>query len=541
MRITIYLLFFFWLFTFYAKAQNTLSLIQNPSGANQPSGSATVDPAKYEAANAVYQKLVAARGDFRYPAPTFKLSKANVEGAKMDFDDQAITLEEQAYDVCASFGQDRDAALAIILGHELIHFYEKHNWRKSFVRDYQKLNIGSKLSTLQDDIIHETQSDYLGGFLAYSAGYPLFDKGPDLIKGMYTAYHLPDTISIYPSLQDRQALSAFTIKKLGLLIDAFNTANWLTALGEYANARKCYQYVLNNYQSREIYNNVGVTMLLQVLDEDRPRLFYPVELDLSSHASKGSSGFAKVREKLLQAAILQFDAAISLDPDYAPAYLNKACAYALLKDFTRARFYAEIEAAQKAKNPAFAKTGSDVQTLLGVITYENGDSIAARKIFEQEAAKNNISSKRNLEVMSNNELESESNRSSFKSENIDSISLASFAIDPKWDSKLTQRIDAQTELLQYPIPNKNSRVLICRDDSSDETAMTYFHATGPGYMGKTTLGITLGANRKAVEDVYKAPMRRIQTPQGELWVYSRLLFIFDSAGKLIRWVHYKKP
>lgn len=540
MRKTVFLLICVWLFISALTAQNTLSLVQNPVSDDPGLARGAVDPSKYDIANGVYLKLVAARGDYRYPAPFFVMSKATADGAKMDYDDLTITLEERAYDVCASFGAQRESALAIILGHELIHYYEKHGWRKGFVIDYQQLDIGSRLDTLHDDIVHETQADYLGGFLAYSAGYPMFDRQPDLIKGMYDAYKLPEKLPKYPSLQDRQALARHTQQKLSLLVDVFDTANWLTALGRFLEARKCYQYILNEYQSRETYNNVGVSMLREVLDEDRSKWLYPVELDLYSRVSKGRLDVDDRRGKLLRSAILQFDAAISLDPDYAPAYLNKACAFALLRDYTRANFYAETEALQKSKNPTWTKTASDVQVLLGIIAAEKGDTTASRRIFEQESLKKNPIATRNLKVLlrQTDPAAGLIPLSSLKSENIDGVSLASFAVDPSFDEKLTQKLDNRTQLLQYQVPDKNSKVLICRYDSEDATSLTFFHATGAGYTGKTAQGIGIGDSREALEAAHKAPKERLQTPQGEIWVYKKLLFMLDASGKVTKWVHY---
>ena len=64
-------------------------------------------------------------------------------------------------------------------------FYEKHGWTSkfssSFSPDWASADIG-KLST---KIINETQADYLGGFLVYSAGYDVFDKGDEFMAALY--------------------------------------------------------------------------------------------------------------------------------------------------------------------------------------------------------------------------------------------------------------------------------------------------------------------------------------------------------------------
>lgn len=45
----------------------------------------------------------------------------------MDPDKIQIGLEEKAYDICISFGADSLNALAALLGHELVHYFEKHD------------------------------------------------------------------------------------------------------------------------------------------------------------------------------------------------------------------------------------------------------------------------------------------------------------------------------------------------------------------------------------------------------------------------------
>lgn len=526
------------------QAQTSTPLLAGRNDSPRVGGESINASSKYQIANAVYKKLVAARGDARYPAPRFVMSRATSDGALMSYDSLKITLEERAYDVCASFGEQRDQALAIILGHELIHYYEKHGWRLGFANEYRQLDIGVKLDELQDKVTNETQADYLGGFLAYSAGFGLFDKVPDLIGGLYKAYQLPDTLPLYPSLQDRQAMSRFTLQKLELLVDAFEVANLMVAVGNYSQAREYYQFVLRDYQSRELFNNIGVSALLEVLDKSESKMVYPVQLDLNSRAGRGGDGFAQKRSELLTLAIQSFDAAIHLDPEYAPAYLNKACAYALLEDAQRARFYAETEAKQRAEKAGNLKTVGDVQVLLGILAYTKGDSITARQIFEKEAANKNAIADKNLRTLLRKPDEPEElslSGLSSRSENIDSISLSSFSQNPDWDKKRTQVLDGKTKLFQHIPKGNNSKVYICRYEGPDDAVLSFFQITKPGYTGKTAKNLGIGATRDEILAAYKKPQRSIATPTGEIMVYKRQMFILDGEGKLLRWVNYLLP
>ena len=164
----------------------TLPLVNKAKAPSLP-GAKLADSTAFRKALTVYNRLVQARGDLRFPVPAFSMRREERRVAGIDYDQLEIILEEKAYQVCNSYGADAEAAMAFLLSHELTHYYEKHAWRRGFVADYSDLKIGMKLDSLIDGAANETEADYLGGFLAYSAGYGLFDKGGDLIQKLYTA------------------------------------------------------------------------------------------------------------------------------------------------------------------------------------------------------------------------------------------------------------------------------------------------------------------------------------------------------------------
>jgi len=508
-------------------------------------GAAIEGTPEYEKALAVYNRLVAARGDYRFPVPTFKMTNDEAQVASMDYDKLEIVLEKKAYDVCAGFGDGADAAIAFLLGHELTHYYEKHAWRQGFVNDFKGLEIGKKLSLekdtlLIDDTANETEADYLGGFLAYSAGYGLFDKGGELIKKLYVAYDMvkEDPLPGYPHLADRQTISARTAEKLKRLVEVFDMANLLTTIGRYPDAYEYYRYVLMQYQSREIYNNLGVTAILdamQYFKESELKFRYPVELDLASSATKGASGAGSVRNNLLRQAILHFDAAISLDPGYAPAYLNKACAYALLDDTERARWYAEKEARPAAEKNNYAKTATDVNILIGILEAKAGNTDAAQKIFKTAAEGGSSLAGINLKLLNNEELGTETTTFGglrAKIESVDNQKIDDIHNNLDYDAPRSTEINTKIKFHQKQYAN--SRVFIHHKGD----VFTSFHLTGPGYTGETGRAIKAGATFTAVRLAYGEPGQTIETPLGQIWKYSSIIFIFNKDCKLERWVTY---
>ncbi|PHN08089.1 hypothetical protein [Flavilitoribacter nigricans] len=500
-----------------------------------------MDSEKYRQAKAVYDRLVQAKGDFRYPIPEFVMSRDERMVAWMDYDGLQIGLEEKAYDVCQNFGGLGDAAMATLLGHELTHYYEKHAWRRGFAANFQDLDIGVKLDKIRDNVLNETQADYLGGFLAYSAGYPVFDQTPDFMTEIYKAYGFPEELGDnYPSLSDRQVLARRSGERMKQLITIFDMANWLNAIGSFAEAKLYYRYILREYQSRELYNNLGILYVREALEKfttEEVRFLFPLELDLAT--MRGSSREVDpARLDLLREAILQFDYAISMDPDYAPAYLNKACAYTLLGDIVRAKFYAETEALHRAVGSGNNKVVSDSEVLLGIIASLQQDDASAQDYFNKAMAKNNTLAGVNKDILLGKPVQSpEQDR--FPEERIDGIDLLDFSEGPSYDEDLSLAITDTMSLLQNPHPGgEDSRSRIFIHYNAAQSLIICIQMTDPEYTGETAKGISRGATTGQIVEQYGEPIGRLGSPRGDILVYSNLLFLVDEQKGLESWATY---
>ena len=111
----------------------------------------------YEKALRVYERLRAARGDFRYPVPTLYMTQKE-EVAEMNYRENTIYLGEKAFNVCESFGAESESAIAFILGHELTHYYEKHAWRDNFAVENETSSLSTQISTLYRDMLESAKS-----------------------------------------------------------------------------------------------------------------------------------------------------------------------------------------------------------------------------------------------------------------------------------------------------------------------------------------------------------------------------------------------
>ncbi len=543
---------FLWIFIFILgsgvltsqkRSFGTLPLVNKKTNqrSNTSSGGSMEDSPKYQHALKIFNKLVEARGDFRHPVPTLTMSKTVQYVASMDYQKLEIDLEEKAYDVCMMMGDSADAAIAFLLGHELSHYYEKHAWKRGFVADFKDLAIGMKMDSIQDDVANETEADYIGGFLAYSAGFGMFDRGGEIIKSLYKAYKIPNKIPGYPSLSDRQTMSKRTNQKLKQLIQIFDMANLLTAVGNYAEANEYYRFVLQDYQSREIYNNLGVTALLNALEyfsDGELKYRFPIQLDLSSSAR--GDGFANAKENLIRQALLHFDAAISMDPNYAPAYLNKACAYALLGETERARFYGDVEARSIAIKNKDAKTVRDLNILKGILEATSGNIESARNLFFSAGENGSELAKLNLKILNNEQIGTE--LASFggfsKAEQIDGQNLKALILEDAFVG--VKSLTINNNVLFHRIESQGPGSFLFIGQNDQKNTRIFFHCTKPKYSGETSRKIKLGDDRSDIITKYGEPKTTIETPLGQILVYKAIIFVTGNNNKLEKWMVYSK-
>lgn len=274
----------------------------------------------------IYEKLVAAKGDSRMQVPALNLRSEVRYAASMDYKLIEISLEKKAYDVADKYG---DAAIAFLLAHELIHYYEKHGWRTQYTIANSDLEAGKILDGINDKILNEVQADVLGGFLAYSAGFGNFENGGQLIKDLYQEYGMKDKIENYPSKNDRIKLAERNKEKMTELSSLYEMAGLLSVIGKYKEAYFYYGHLLNIYQSRELYNNAGLTCMIlanSLMNQDSIKFELPGVMDLEfSGDSRSASNYDEIN-KLINEALNHFETCIIMDKTYLPAYINKSSA-----------------------------------------------------------------------------------------------------------------------------------------------------------------------------------------------------------------------
>lgn len=501
---------------------------------------AKVSTHKINTAQRVFDALLRARADFRMQPPTLMLSKKEGHIACFLPDKLQVVLDEKAYDLCATFGKDSLNALAALLSHELIHYYEKHDWSRHFARENEKIEAAKRLENMEEGLKQETQADCLGGFMAFSVGYNTYGIMPELLKRAYKAYDLPEQLPGYPDLADRVAMVNSAMVQLQALQLAYETANLLTALERYADASVYYTYILKTYQSREVYNNAGVNAALAALRYFEPAEMpyaLPLELDPESRLfSLKNNDQEKInrRNTLLNLAQEQFERAVLLDPDYPAAYLNKACVLALKAEWEDAE-YTLRKGKKKAPD---AQHTANFEVLEGVIAALQKDSATAVRYWTGAEKKGSLLAGMNLATLRGSAPAGLPPVTAAKGvETIEQFSLSDFMTAPTTDREVNIADKTFCGLRQL----KASKVLIHYAD--DGRRYAFVQETLPAYTGRSLRGVVLGEAKEKVAAAYGRPPRSIAMPGGaQVWIYPepQIFFRFDPQAKLSSWGVYRK-
>ncbi|MCB9265634.1 MAG: hypothetical protein H6558_11450 [Lewinellaceae bacterium] len=289
-----------------------------------------------ELAESVLRRLYAEAGRTDKPIPSLSISRENRKVAAYYPARHQIVLDEKAFENCRAMGRDFRDALAFILSHELAHAFEPA--LSSEGTNFLVYGLRDNTSDTR-----EKAADIRGAFTAYLAGYRIEEVVPEVLERIYKAYGLwGKPTPGYPSFEERSNSVREVMDMARRLIAVFEAANYLTLLEYYEEAVACNTFLLDYYQGREIYNNLGVLHVLHALqyyDEEYDRFAYPLELETASRLQelerqRGAGPLGpderERRTALLQAALSYFHKALERDEGYLAAVGNLACALNLL-------------------------------------------------------------------------------------------------------------------------------------------------------------------------------------------------------------------
>lgn len=261
---------------------------------------------------------------------------------------------------CRSFGADSSAALAHILSHELMHYYNNHFWSDAFGTAYADAEWGKQLAKVGADTItvqlHESQADLYAMYYSFNAGYETYRIAGDVLDSIYKWYRLPEKIDGYPARKERIKMANDAATEIAALLPLFESSNMLLHIANaYAGeemlsivklASLGFGVILdNNIQTKEMLNNAAIARIMEsliYLDNDTLlALQWPFVTESESmlynmSGTRGGGNDVKSDElikQLLSESVTLLDNAIQIDKTFYPAYINKCIALLLLKKY----------------------------------------------------------------------------------------------------------------------------------------------------------------------------------------------------------------
>ena len=305
-----------------------------------------------------------------------------------------------------TFKSDSSLVIAHILSHELAHvILQQNDFIKKIGSGYASKEYNQKLKKLNQvliDSVYERQADEYAMFFSYMSGYKTSRIAPLVLDSIYSHFHLRDKdLSRYPSLLERKLIVSNSVNRFNFLSEIFDFANLsLLSKNQIVSKYLLQTIVKEKFPSHEIYNNLGLVYLLNVinhLDKSIYPYYYPCEIDfktnLSDHLERGDlldSDFE------LNESIRYFDLALK-DENYSNARINKAIAELLSdkkEDFQISLLYLKKDTTQNIKmkvkvlEAIFLHQNKNIEQSLAILKSISDKSVYAKKNLRNLNAEN---------------------------------------------------------------------------------------------------------------------------------------------------------
>ncbi len=330
----------------------------------------------------VFNQLISVYGSAK-PAPELKVDKFTLPASYIANPKPMIKVDLALYKLCQTFEKDSLNALAVVLSHELTHYYNDH----TFCSDYAFANFKSNAqlqskigqASYNARIEKESEADIKGFFYAAAAGFQPHGLQGLLIGKVYAAYKLADIQKGYPSKQERIVIAYNAEKKAAQLYEYFKSGLLALENKQYDPAIELFNKANSQVPFRENWNNIGVAYARKALAlkvgskaeiENKNRFLYPIEVEnksrLLNESTRSLDDTSDEIEELLNNAQSAFEKALQLDPSFHKSRINLACVYDLLDKHTSA--IAEIT----EKLPKEVQESTEAKRILA-IAYWNAD------------------------------------------------------------------------------------------------------------------------------------------------------------------------
>jgi tetratricopeptide (TPR) repeat protein len=524
---------------------------------------------KAEVAERIYHEIARTVKDSR-KAPTFNFIFSEGEpyyNAYYNPQNNTINFGEGIYDLAVTFGKDSLNALAMVLGHELAHFYKDHGWGMSFGTANEDTEIAKKIYDMElNENLRakmEAEADYFGGLFGYMAGYNTLEVGADFYNKLYETVGLPDSTAGYPTRNDRVEICRNSKKMLKDLVPVFKAANLLTLIQQYEKAALCYDHIANVFPSREIYNNAGVAYLALAMDtyeEEEMPYIYPMGIDFETRmetTAKGMLDDQPINDKRVKALALakqQFEDAIRIDEDYAPAYINLSMTLALQGD-TEMALANGSKGARLAKEQGKAMLEANGYLVRGIIYALKGKKAEARKEWKLARLGNTIIAELNLKALNESKLarlfrKKPKPETAGLEETIADLGIEVMEVlfedkDQLKVSVIERQNEDRPETIVVGVNEEEFDAILLASYGGymglDEE-LQGFLMTKANYEGETARGIKIGSSLKELKEAYGDPARTYAGLNANYHFYqlSNLIVITNNANIVTGWMLFGK-
>ena len=488
---------------------------------------------------------------------------------------QIIYVDEKLYDLCARFGSDSLNALACIIGHELAHYTQNHQYKDGFFAGLLPNSFGipknMRKSVKDQKMKLEIEADYYGLLQGYLAGYNTYQLLPKVLQKIYEEYKLNEQLEGYPSKNERINSAEKTTKEINALIPIFNAGKFLYLSKDYEDAGACFQYISNLFTDRDIANNIGVSALAQavvLMEKEDVYFAYPCELDasgrlLSSTTRSTLSGEGKKDKKqqikdLLKKAETHLEQVLKLDKSYTAAHINLACKYSLEGNHAFAVGYINKLERILAENPTI-KGGlpANAHLIRGIALAKNNQLAEAKSDFETAAKKSAFMSDYNLALY--NKLNQSFLENLFDIKNVKEWITDFIAENKKDNSKFipaggekidnisTQKLSQEKfdKNISIQLQGRSINIACINTEITDKIKIrlfdknVYLSTTKPNYQGKTSQGISIGSAKTQLLLAYGTPTYIQSGSNAEFYFYEKVKMIVEiSEGKVKNWMLY---
>ncbi|BCA54595.1 hypothetical protein W02_17350 [Nitrospira sp. KM1] len=537
---------------------------------------------KVRVSRQVFDQLVRSVNDPRTP-PEFRI----VKGKATTFDvaqflpgRHAVYLEEEFYDLLqSSLPKEQANGLALILGHELAHFYRNHRWAEGFGRAFahRQTALGGgesgedvpRIESAKERRRLEAEADYFGGFYSFLAGYQPLSVATPVFDAIYTHYRFDPGLPAYEHLKHRRETAKEAQQRLRELAPLFETGVYALLIGDYTSSGLIFDRIATEFPGPEILNNAGVAEALDALQwfsETENRFVYPFEIDSESRlAGEGQRGMTFAdpeqrrgrRNDLLEQARRHLEKAVAMNPSYAMALLNLACVFDLLGDYESAGSRAEA-ARLLAQSQGAAEMLARAHAVKGIVFSHQGDDESAKREFGLAANSGNGAGVENLARINapagRASLHVAEPRTLALPEQVGDMKIADLGegefMNPK-DTRTLARWDADDELrpaLTVVSRQRGTvRATAIIKGSGSMRSSTYLLSGRQGAEGRTIKGVRRGDTVNVVERAYGSPNSVFVSGRGRYYLYQSpyrdervgIIFRFDDKQAVESWVAFR--